>query len=181
MERIGIETIVVKMAFATPLYSANPAWVKLMAALAASIAAVIASIAAVIAVGVAIWQVRLQRQQLRHDLYGKRFDVYLSLRQFLNTLSELGKTVDATKLLRDTNQAEFLFKPDIEEFLQEVYKKASRWQSFKEKEERASKLGTIPLPDDLAKAESEHSWLISEAPKLARQKFGEYLKLSKLC
>jgi hypothetical protein len=32
-------------------------------------------------------------------------------------LSELGKTLDAAQLLRDTNQAEFLFKPDIEAFL----------------------------------------------------------------
>lgn len=62
-------------------------------------------------------QHRVQEDQVKLSLFDKRFLVYLALRQILNKLSDLGKTLDAAQLLRDTNQAQFLFKPDIEEFL----------------------------------------------------------------
>jgi len=163
------------MPHAALLHAANPPWVQILAALGAPIAAIIA-------VFVAFWQGCLQRQQLRHNLFPKQFDVYLSLRRFLNRLPDLGKTLDAAQLLQDTNQAEFLFKrgflfrkPDIAEFLQEVSKKARHYQSHKEQEERVLRQGMVPplLPDNL---ESEDSWLFSEAPTIARQKFAPYFK-----
>jgi len=146
------------------------AWFQILAAIGAPIAAFIA-------VGVAAWQGYLQRQQLRHNLYAKRLDVYLSLRRFLNNLPELGKTRYAIELPQDTNQAQFLFKPEIEEFLNEVYKRAHHLQSFHEQEARAERRG-MGSTIESASLETKHSWLISEAPQLASRKFGRYLKLS---
>ena len=144
-------------------------WIQVLAALAGPTAAFIA-------VFVALWQAHLQRQQLRQNLFDKRFGVYLALSQFLNTLSELGKSLDAAQLLQSTNQAEFLFNPEVEEFLKEVYRRAHKLQSLKEREAHIKQQlqGRVPmeLSDQL---DAESSWLISEAPKLARQKFEPYL------
>jgi hypothetical protein len=119
---------------------------------------------------------KVQEDQVKLNLFDKRFLVYVSLHRFLNSLYELGKTHQATKLLQDTNQAKFLFKPDIEEFLLDVYRKASHLESFNEQEARASSRGMQPRlePDNVRQ---DHDWLISEAPKLARQKFEVYLRL----
>lgn len=112
---------------------------------------------------------KLRKATVELGLFDKRFRVYFALRQFLNTLSQ-----PATQLLLDTNQAQFLFKPDIEEFLLEVYKKAVHVQSHKEQEEHALKQGVVmPLPDNVA---AESLWLSTEAHKLAREKFEPYLK-----
>jgi hypothetical protein len=143
-----------------------------------TLAALAGPIAAFIAVGVGAWQARLQRQQLRQNLFAKRFGVYLALRQFLNTLSELGKTLDAACLLQNTKQAEFLFEPEIEEFLKEVFRRANKLQSIKEQEARAAQqLQGRALMELSAQHDAESSWLISEAPKLARKKFEPYLRL----
>ena len=123
-------------------------------------------------------QHRVQEDQVKLSLFDKRFFVYVSLRQFLNRLSELGTTLDAAQLLQDTNQAEFLFKPEIEEFLKQVYRRAHKLQSLKQQEAHAKQQLQGLVPVDLSnQLDAESGWLISEAPKLARQKFEPYLIL----
>lgn len=107
-------------------------------------------------------QCRFQEDNVKLGLFDKAFQVYVALRQFLNSLSELGKTLDATQVLRDTNQAQFLFKPDVEQFVQEVYKKASCLQSRKEGERRASDLGMPPPP----KVDEESPGCSQKLPRL---------------
>jgi hypothetical protein len=148
------------------------------AGLIQTLAALAGPIAAFIAVGVGAWQACLQRQQLRQNLFAKRFGVYLALRHFLNTSTELGKTIDAAGLLQDTNQAEFLFDPEIGEFLKEVYRRAHKLQSLKEQEARAAQQLQGRIPVELSdQHDAAFSWLITEAPKLSREKFEPYLRL----
>jgi hypothetical protein len=59
-----------------------------------------------------------------------------------------------------------------------VYHEARKLQSLKEREERAKQRNEGGVPTLLSRElNSESSWLIDEAPKLAQRKFERYLRL----
>lgn len=89
--------------------------------------AVASAVSAVAALGIAIWvffgQRRLQRQQLRQDLFDKRFAVYAAVETFImgiiqsNTIINLN---DHRKFLYAIEPAEFLFGADVATYLREI-------------------------------------------------------------
>jgi hypothetical protein len=101
-------------------------WVALFSALAVPLAAFIA-------VGVGVWQGRLQKQQLKQNLYARRVEVYFSLRKFLSDISIGNRPLDLNQcmeLLRETKEAEFLFGPEIESLIGEIYRKATHLRTL---------------------------------------------------
>jgi hypothetical protein len=83
---------------------------------------------------------------------------------------------DIQKLLRETNEAEFLFDPSVSEFLDEVRGKATeiwtRSEGMKDPREAGhrEKLLAEILP--------LRNWLASDAFGLAKERFRPYLKFS---
>ena len=138
-----------------------------------------APLAAFIAVGVAYWQGHLQKQQLKQNLYQKRLDVYLSLRKFLsdiavNDSTDLGKSF---QLLRDTKEAEFLFRPEISTFVDEVYRKAIRFRSLTEKETVLRQVGNTLQEGEAAERDGLSAWLGTTAANDSASIFSRDLKL----
>jgi hypothetical protein len=134
--------------------------------------AIAAPLAAFIAVGVAIWQARLQRRQLDLNLYQKRLDVYLAVRGFLSSFAIEGKT-DLDKnlmLIRNTKEAEFLFRPEIPALIDEIYKKATSWRTME-----AVRLQHNGAVDE--KMVEAENWLSDTATQLAAERFRPYLQM----
>jgi hypothetical protein len=73
------------------------------------------------------WQVRIARQKLKHDLYDRRFAVYIAFHELMVAFTEK-KDVDAE--LRKANAARahspFLFDPEVTEYLAGLHTEAFR-------------------------------------------------------
>ena len=135
-------------------------------------------VAVAIAIGNALWQSKLQSRQLKQAMFEKRFTVYLAVRRFLG---EITKTLqvelaDASTLMRETNQAEFLFKPEIPAFIEdEIYKKAIRLRELDgmllrdPRNERSQQW--------IEERAALEEWFAVKSHEIAKEKFGPYLVL----
>lgn len=148
--------------------SSRPTWTQILTALAVPSALVIA-------VGNAWWQSRLSRRQLKQAIFEKRFAVYLTVRDFIGRVC---KTLDV-KLQEcftfqyDTNQAEFLFEPPVQTFINEVYRKATELHSVNEI------LRGAPNGDQqrLNEKHGLATWFAVDAHEIAKTQFAPYLRL----
>jgi hypothetical protein len=84
-----------------------------------TLSAIAAALAAFIAVSVTVWQGHLQRQQLKQNLFQKRYDVYLAVRNYLTDYAINAKTGinNAIQFLRQTREAEWLLSSEIVSFV----------------------------------------------------------------
>jgi hypothetical protein len=73
------------------------------------------------------WQVRIARQKLKHDLYDRRFAVYMAFHELMVAFTEK-KDVEAE--LRKANEARaqspFLLDPELTQYLASLHKEAFR-------------------------------------------------------
>lgn len=93
-----------------------PLWLQVMQALLTP--------AIALAVGViAFMQWRTAHQKVVLDLFERRMAVYLKLKKSMSLINTSGKVSEASeRLLLDVrNEAEFLFGPDIVEYLEELW------------------------------------------------------------
>ena len=95
-------------------------WISVVTAVASAASAIIAL---AIAVWVFVQQRRLQRQQLRQDLFDKRFAVYAAVETLMVDIIRLTGSVtwtDQGKFLAAIEPAEFLFGADVTAYLGEI-------------------------------------------------------------
>jgi hypothetical protein len=135
---------------------------------------------AVIAVYIAWQQKKINEQKLNLDLYDRRLKVYEEVRQILSIIMRDAKASynDLLKFYRAVSEADFLFGPDITEYIDEIYQhgvQLQRWNS----EYRDY---TQPTPEgyDHKKVcdgmHTELKWLTNQLMP-AKQKFKPYLKI----
>lgn len=167
------------------VYNLSPVESGLTAGQVISIVAIVAAM--VTAIGSAWWQSKLQRrqlqhsinlqgEQLKHSMYEKRFEVYLGVRKFIGTIVvNLQPDIpDAQLLLRETQQAEWLFRPEIKQFIEnELYKKAIKLRTLN----RLYEANTITQPQ-IDEMNDLCTWFGDTAPVAAQELFAEYLKLT---
>lgn len=81
---------------------------------------------------VALRQHQLAKDKLKLDLFEKRFDIYKSLKSFIEDISN--PTIESkVKLYKDTQEAVFLFEDDIIKYLDEILEKASKLYAINKK------------------------------------------------
>ena len=100
-----------------------------IAALIAQYLSALGTIAIGAVVAYIAWrQYRTSHDRFRLDLFEKRYDVYRALMKFLRGLApDTSKTGEQIMAFRaDTNDARFLFGPEVVDFLSEIYSKS--WQ-----------------------------------------------------
>ena len=85
----------------------------------------------VAAVIIAYQQLRLAKYRQKHDLFGKRFAVFMKLREFVSQVG-LGAEFDSGEFYRSTIERRFLFTdPEVSKYFDEVYERANRIVALK--------------------------------------------------
>jgi len=81
---------------------------------------------AILAVYIAWQQYRINRYKVRIDLFDRRYKIFDTLMNLLGHIAQRGDIADEklNEFLRSTKESEFLFKKDIPEYLDEIYKNA---------------------------------------------------------
>jgi hypothetical protein len=139
-------------------------------------------IIAIGAVLIAWQQAQINRQKLVLDRYDRRLRIYEQLKELLSKITAHGQASDreAIQFRVSVSEADFLFGPEVMEYLDEVYShtcQLGRWRA----EYRDF---TQPQPPDYNHAEvvknahAELRWLTSQYEP-ARQLFKKYLDVSK--
>ena len=80
---------------------------------------------AIVTTFIAIQQYRLQKFKVRHELFERRLAVYKAVAEYLTVVIRPEPPADesALKMIRETADASFLFKEEISNYLEELYKK----------------------------------------------------------
>lgn len=90
-------------------------------------------IIALIALWIAYRQFKIQEYKVRLDLYERRLKIYGAIMKFLGGISKKGDSSweEVLEFLENTNEAKFLFKGEMKEHLDSIYKHATELQYLK--------------------------------------------------
>ncbi|MDP3024336.1 MAG: hypothetical protein Q8O10_02250 [candidate division Zixibacteria bacterium] len=101
-----------------PQISVTPAWIQTFSAL-------LTPLIALITISILVLQYLLARQRWRLDLYDKRYPVFFATKQYIGNILINAKVTDeeSFKFLIDTRDKEFLFGKDVQELIDELYKR----------------------------------------------------------
>ena len=120
-------------------------------------------------------QFRLSREKFKLDLFEKRFSIFSGTRLFLSHILADGKVELKTifEYRAAIAEASFLFKPDVTDYLEEIYRRAVHMNAL------AMKLTAVPVGEERNKLVDEEggelTWLTDQLPEL-KVKFGPYLQ-----
>jgi hypothetical protein len=86
---------------------------------------ILTPLTAIIVVYIAIKQYKLEKFYTKIDLYETRLPIYQSVMVFISKVIKDAdiKLEDCFQLLRETSQKSFLFKPEVNNYIDKVYKK----------------------------------------------------------
>lgn len=137
---------------------------------------------AVVATYIAWQQWKTNKQKLILDRYDRRLKVYEEVVQILSIIIQTSraKFEDLIKFRRAVSEADFLFEPEIMQYIDEIYKRGIQLEYWN-KQYRDS---TQPIPEgyDHQKVcdsmHAEFTWF-SVQFEPAKQKFKKYLDISK--
>jgi predicted outer membrane protein len=158
-------------------YMANP--VETIAA----VAAVASALAAACAAYATYRQGQLQGQGLKQDLFDRRFKVYLAVRGFLSGFTASNEDPDdlqskAIALLRDTKEAEWLFGPEVQEFIErKLYSAAIAFSTLQRLSLQVQKQSRMLNEQQRNEFDQRLAWLMVDAHKETHTVFKEYLRL----
>jgi hypothetical protein len=145
------------------------------------LSALLTPIIALITTYIAIQQWRLERHRWRLDLYDKRFETYRAVVEFISLMCTAGdcSNEERIKFLQTASRNYFLFEPDIQDYITEMYKQSLEKGNF----ERAILNSPGETQDGYRgmlanKAMEVHKWFASQFDE-ARERFGAYLELHK--
>ena len=137
---------------------------------------------AIVTAYIAWQQWKINKQKLSLDLYDRRLKVYEEVRQILSIILRDAKASydDLLKFYRTSSEADFLFGPDIQAYIDEIYQhgvQLQRWNS-----EYRDYTQQIPDGYDHEKVcdgmHSELMWLTKQFEP-AKEKFKVYLTIEK--
>ncbi len=139
-------------------------------------------IIAVVATYIAYQQWKTNKQKLGLDLYDRRLKVYEEVRQILSII-RAGKASyeELSRFYRAVSEADFLFKSEITDYINEIYERGVNLQCWSEQ----YRDNTQDKPDGYNHQKIvdgkrvELKWLINQFEP-AKQKFKKYLDISQL-
>ena len=127
---------------------------------------------------VGVLQYRIAHERLKLDLWEKRYAIYKGAQKFLSLVMQEG-TADMKELMgffHDTQDAYFLFRPDMAEYLSSLYKRGVELRTMRK----------VYEPKDVGE---ERSRLCEKEARLLKElgddlsqlkiRFGPYLKLAR--
>lgn len=137
---------------------------------------------AIVATYIAWQQWKTNRQKLNLERYDRRLNVYEEVRKILSIIVRDAKasTEDLLKFRTSVSEADFLFGPEIPQYIDEIYKRGLnlwRWnQEYRDyTQEKPEGYDHNKVVEEMHK---ELTWL-SEQFEPAKEKFKKYLDISK--
>lgn len=137
---------------------------------------------AIIATYIAWQQWQTNHQKLNLDRYDRRLHVYEEVRKILSIIARDAKasTEDLLKFRTSVSEADFLFGPEIPEYIDQLYKRGLKLWLWNEKyrdytQEKPEGYDHEKVVDEMHK---ELTWL-TEQFEPAKEKFQKYLDTSK--
>lgn len=144
--------------------------------------ALLTPVIAIIATYIAWQQWQTNRQKLNLDRYDRRLHVYEEVRKILSIIVRDAKasTEDLLKFRTSVSEADFLFGPEIPEYIDQLYKRGLKLWLWNEKyrdytQEKPKGYDHEKVVDEMHK---EFTWL-TEQFEPAKEKFQKYLDISK--
>jgi hypothetical protein len=139
---------------------------------------------AIVTVYIAYQQWQTNRQKVELDRYDRRLRIYEEVRRILSIiLRDAGASIDDLQKFRiSVSEADFLFGPEIPEYIDEIYKRGlNLWR--RNEEYRGYSQSQIKPPGYdhdkvVEEMNSELTWLTGQFEP-AKQKFKKYLDVSK--
>ncbi len=133
---------------------------------------------AIVATVILVLQYVLAKRRWRLDLYDKRYPVFLATMQYLSFIGQHASVDDEElfKFLRNSKDKEFLFGNNVQEYLEQLYKKGVRLNYLNRRlDHEAVDEKRTKLADEL---EETLNWF-SKQFEVSKALFGEYLKIDK--
>jgi len=138
-------------------------------------------------IGAGVWylgylQHKTNALRLNHELFERRFQMYDAFRSFLGGIMAEDKTSngECLRMLRETNQAEFLFGSDIPKYLLSAYHKGL---DLVESHRKLDSVPRLPVGDERSRVAHENAeqlkWFGNQYNVLP-ELFGKYLNLTRL-
>ena len=121
-------------------------------------------------------QFQTNRAKLRLDLYERRFRIFDGVRELLSTVYRNDDVTleDIRKFRVSTNEAVFLFGPEISTYLDELHKRAVDLRSLNDKLHESG----LPIGKERTEAAEKKArvleWLTTQFEE-SRKRFGKYL------
>ena len=138
------------------------------------LSALLTPLIAIVAIFIAYRQYKVNRSRLNHELYVRRLEVFKAIRKYISSIAREGKTdfPTVTQFYADAGEADFLFKDDIPEQIEKLYKKGLELAELHEKlypSDGSSGLAVGKERNKVAKQKSEVlKWFFDELPKTKR-------------
>jgi hypothetical protein len=139
---------------------------------------------AVVMTYIAYQQWRTNKSRLTHELYDRRLALFKAVRAFYGEMGDAGtaKYGMAMKFYAATAEAEFLFRDEIREHIEELYKKGMHLASLHEKMYPSSGEPGLPVGEERSKVAEEHGklllWFLQDGIAETRKRFRKYLAVS---
>jgi hypothetical protein len=151
--------------------------------LIAIFSALLTPLIAILAIFIAYRQYKVNRSRLNHELYVRRLEVFKAIRRYISSIAREGKTDFPTviQFYSDAGEADFLFKDDIPEQIEKLYKKGLELAELHEKlypSDGSPGLSVGKERSKVAKQQSEAlKWFFEELPNTKRL-FKRYLRVT---
>jgi hypothetical protein len=140
-------------------------------------------IVSIIAIGISLWvaieQLKIQKRQLKKDLFDRRFVVYTDTRDFLNYVGQMdGRIIlqgpEYHHFLESVEKAEMLFPATVHQYLKEIVMQAGELYAYRFKEAKAISTGD---QDELDRGAALTKLLYVTLPSQRNQVFRPYIKM----
>lgn len=104
------------------------------------LSAFLTPVIAILAIIIAYQQYRINRLRSQHELYERRFRVYKAVQSFLSQIVQEVK-IDLPRCFQfyaETSESVFLFKKSVQEFIEQVFKRAIELHSLHEEMQKSA-------------------------------------------
>jgi len=137
-------------------------------------AAFVTLVVGLIAIGISYKQYKTAKAKLKLDLFEKRYSVFESAWRFLSESTNVNNTAPfAPDFTNMTPQAGFLFGPEVEKYLKDIWEKRAQLKAiFVEQSSRSLTNEEISRKNELL------NWFFEQASGEAKRVFSPWLEFS---
>ena len=127
-------------------------------------------------IGIAIFQLKVNKDRYKHELFDKRWAQFISIRDFIGHVFSHGKMEkeEEYKILINTQGSIFLFDQEIKSYISELTKKA--WYLNTLNEELSLISDQAARKKNIEKQREIKNWFENQISEIEK-KFNKYIKL----